>query len=125
MDGIEFKRAKYVLEENIRVVDMIAALQSKNWGEAKKVMTRAHYGLKDMYEVSCPELDFLVELTEPLTFVYGSRMMGGGFGGCTVSLVKCGKEQEIEELFCKEYKEKFGKEPKILKVSINDGVCEF
>lgn len=82
---------------------MISALESKDWPAIKSIMTQAHYGLRDLYEVSCIELDFLVRLTEGLEYVYGSRMMGGGFGGCTVSLVECGREEEVEGLFKRRY----------------------
>lgn len=88
-------------------------------------MGRAHAGLRDDYEVSCKELDFLVGLGEGLEGVWGSRMMGGGFGGCTVSLVECGREGEVEEIFRGRYLEEFGKECKILRVAVSDGVGEF
>ena len=125
LSEIQFKRAKYVLEENVRVEKMIEAMKVKDWVETKKIMREAHYGLKDEYEVSCPELDYLVELTEEHPEVYGSRMMGGGFGGCTVTMVKNGFEETLEAKLTKEYEAKYNKIPGILRVNINDGVCEF
>ena len=121
----EFKRAKYILEEQVRLDRMIEAMKSKDWVETKKIMKESHHGLRDDYEVSCPELNFLVELTEEHPEVYGSRMVGGGFGGCTVSFVQIGYEKVLEEKLTKFYEAEFKRKPEILKVDINDGVGEF
>lgn len=81
------KRCRHVVSENIRVEQAAAALQAGDLAYFGQLMFESHASLRDDYEVSCSELDFLVELARPLPGVYGSRMTGGGFGGCTVSLV--------------------------------------
>jgi galactokinase len=73
------------------------------------------------YEVSCEELDLLVDLAKKETAVIGSRLMGGGFGGCTINLVKKGHEQEIKDKFSKLYTEAFGIELKIYDVKVSNG----
>ena len=83
-----YARCQYVIEENKRVEDACTLLQQQNMKEFGQKMYQSHYGLRDNYEVSCKELDFLVAQTEGDPNVLGARMMGGGFGGCTINLVK-------------------------------------
>ncbi|MGB8704771.1 MAG: galactokinase [Gillisia sp.] len=116
LSEVQYNRVLYVLQENQRVlkaVDYITASELKKFGE---LMYQSHYGLRDLYEVSCEELDFLVEFSEGKDFIYGSRMMGGGFGGCTINLIE---EKYIED-FSKDvstaYKKKFGIVPEIISV---------
>ncbi len=102
----EFKRAKYVIDENARVLKAIEYLEN---GEIKllgELLYATHSGLKNEYEVSCQELDFLVSFTENIPEVAGARMMGGGFGGCTLNLV----EKETSSIFLKRIKEAYKKE---------------
>jgi galactokinase len=82
-----FKRAKYVIEENARVLKAVHNLENGDIKSLGELLYETHYGLKNDYEVSCPELDFLVSFTENIPEVAGARMMGGGFGGCTLNLV--------------------------------------
>lgn len=89
------QRAEHVILENQRVLDGIRVLQEGNLLEFGRLMYQSHASLRYLYQVSCRELDILVELAQPVPGVYGSRMTGGGFGGCTVSLVK---NQQIEYL---------------------------
>jgi galactokinase len=84
-------------------------------------MFATHEGLSKDYEVSCEELDLLVDLAKEETAVIGSRLMGGGFGGCTINLVKKGQEQQIKDKFLKLYNEAFGIELKIYDVKISNG----
>ena len=95
-------RAEYVLEENDRVHQMVDAIKAKNLPLMGKLMAASHLGLKEKYEVSCPELDFLVDSAYNTPGIVGARMMGGGFGGCTINLVEnAQKEQFIEAMTIK------------------------
>ncbi|TGE04949.1 galactokinase [Hymenobacter fodinae] len=84
---IVYKRCRYVVEENQRVEAAAQALNEGDLLAVGQLMYASHAGLRDEYEVSCRELDVLVEAARPLVGVYGARMMGGGFGGCTINLV--------------------------------------
>ncbi len=103
-----YNRVLYVLQEQNRVEKAVLQISAGNWIELGKLLYDTHNGLKNLYEVSCPELDYLVELTQPLKEVYGARMMGGGFGGCTLNLVK--KEavekvvKQVSDVFNKQFK---------------------
>ena len=90
-----YNRCRFVLDENRRVLDACDDLLRDDIKSFGRRMTASHYGLKNQYEVSCRELDLLVEAAENLDAVYGSRMMGGGFGGCTINLVH---EQHIDRV---------------------------
>jgi galactokinase len=82
-----YKRCRHVISENQRVLATAAALEDRNWERFKDLMAASHRSLRDDYEVSCPELDLMVELANGLPGVYGARMTGGGFGGCTINVV--------------------------------------
>lgn len=102
IDPIDYMRAEYVLEENGRVHQMVDAIKAKNLPLMGKLMAASHLGLKEKYEVSCPELDFLVDSAYNTPGIVGARMMGGGFGGCTINLVEnAQKEQFIEAMTIK------------------------
>ncbi len=116
----DYKRAEYVVGETQRVLDVTAALDKGDYETVGQRMYETHEGLSKLYEVSCAELDFLNEIAIECG-VSGSRVMGGGFGGCTINLVK----EELSDLFVdtakKRYAEKFGHEPKVYNVIISDG----
>ena len=116
----DFLRAEYVLGEYQRVLDVCDALEREDYETVGELMYQTHFGLSRLYEVSCEELDFLNKLARKID-VTGSRVMGGGFGGCTINLVR----DELYEPFIKEAKvrfaEKFGHEPKVYDVVISDG----
>ncbi|MDD2436165.1 MAG: galactokinase [Massilibacteroides sp.] len=116
----DYIRAEYVIEEIQRVMDVCVALEKGNYETVGEKMYGTHHGMSKLYEVSCEELDFLNDIAKKCG-VTGSRVMGGGFGGCTINLVK----EEKYEAFIKEafsaYKEKFGHEPKLYNVVISDG----
>jgi galactokinase len=95
VDQIIYKRCKYVLEEYNRLLDACEDLVNGDFRALGSKMYETHDGLSKSYEVSCKELDYLVDFVKKETFVLGARMMGGGFGGCTINLVK---EEAIEEL---------------------------
>nr|WP_315092277.1 galactokinase [uncultured Alloprevotella sp.] len=113
-------RAKYVIGEKYRVMEVSVALEEGDYEEVGRKMYDTHHGLSKEYEVSCPELDFLNEVAKSCG-VTGSRVMGGGFGGCTINLVR----EELYDNFIttakNAYKEKFGKEPVVIDVVIGDG----
>ena len=103
-----------------RVLDVCAALEKGDYETVGEKMYGTHQGMSKLYEVSCEELDFLNDIAKECG-VTGSRVMGGGFGGCTINLVK----DELYDDFVKKafsaYKEKFGREPKLYNVVISDG----
>lgn len=113
-------RAKYVIGEKYRVLEVCVALEEGDYEEVGKKMYETHYGLSKEYEVSCPEIDFLNDVARNCG-VTGSRIMGGGFGGCTINLVSDELYANFIETAKKSYKEKFGKEPIVIDVVIGDG----
>ncbi len=120
IDPIDYKRAVYVLGEKERVMAVCEALQAGDFETVGKKMYETHEGLSKDYEVSCEEIDFLAEVAKA-NGVTGCRIMGGGFGGCTINLVK----NELKEAFVNtakaEYEAKFGIELKVYDVEIADG----
>ena len=116
----DMKRATYVLGEKDRVLAVCDALNKGDYETVGQKMYETHDGLSKDYEVSCEELDFLVDIARK-NGVTGSRIMGGGFGGCTINLVK----EELYDKFINDatsaYKEKFGKQPKVYDIVISDG----
>ncbi|MDR0832750.1 MAG: galactokinase [Candidatus Symbiothrix sp.] len=116
----DYMRAEFVIEEIQRLLDTCAALEKGDYATVGKKMYATHEGLSKKYEVSCPELDFLNDQAK-VAGVTGSRVMGGGFGGCTINLVK----DDLKDKFVKEasaaYEKKFGIKPKVYDVVIKDG----
>ena len=88
------------------------------------MMYASHEGLSSKYEVSCEEIDFLVDFTRELDYVVGSRMMGGGFGGCTINLLKTDRLEEFTEQVAEAYRAAFGKRPEIVPVNVVDGTAD-
>ena len=117
----EFNRVKYVLEENARVLKATEHIKSGELPEFGELMYQSHYGLKDLYEVSCKELDFLVEFTKDKNYIYGSRMMGGGFGGCTINLIEADAIEEFIEEVSAAYQSKFNITPDTITVTPSQG----
>ena len=116
-----FRRSLYVIKEIKRVIQACAALDKGDIKTLGKLMFETHEGLSIDYEVSCAELDYLVDLAKAEEDVIGSRLMGGGFGGCTITLVKKGSENAIKEKFTKLYADQFGIDLKIYDVKISNG----
>ncbi|NJD22835.1 MAG: galactokinase [Melioribacter sp.] len=121
LDSKIFRRCKYVVEENDRMMKACESLNKKDLKLFGTLMYQTHEGLSKDYEVSCKELDYLVELTTNNPGVYGSRMMGGGFGGCTINLIENNIVEETKEKISKKYKEKFNIELKTYVTSISNG----
>jgi len=122
----DYKRAEYVIGEEKRVLDVCDALQRGDYETVGQKMYETHDGMSRLYEVSCEELDFLNDVAKACG-VTGSRVMGGGFGGCTINLVK----DELYEPFIAKardaYRAKYDRNPKEYDVVISDGarkLCE-
>ena len=115
------RRAKHAVYENQRTIRAVKALSENDIALFGKLMDESHISLRDDYEVSCEEIDFLVDTAHSVKGVIGSRITGGGFGGCTVNIVKNEALDEFKEKIKKDYLEKYSKEPGIYQVSIGDG----
>lgn len=115
-------RCKYVIEEIERVQSANKDLQKGNLQAFGKKMYETHQGLSKLYEVSCPELDFFVEIAKQFPEVIGARMMGGGFGGCTINIVHQDAVDRFSAAIRESYKSKFNLEALIHPVNIEDGV---
>jgi galactokinase len=102
-DPVAQKRIKHLVLENQRVLDAAEALRQKDFEQLGRLLTASHVSLRDDYEVSCPELDFLVDTALQMPYCAGSRMMGGGFGGCTISLVRKDSVQKFNAFMTDEY----------------------
>lgn len=122
MDPVVFRRCHYVTAENERVLLACDALEKNDLALFGELMYASHEGLKNEYEVSCAELDFLVDLTKTMDFVYGARMMGGGFGGCTINLLDKRFTGSFQSLISKAYADYMKTEPSIYFIRIEDGV---
>lgn len=117
-----FQRCKFVVEENWRVESACKALKENGLPAIGSLLYASHEGLKNEYQVSCPELDFLVDQTPDILSFYGARMVGGGFGGCTINLLKKDSVLGFQTYIARKYREKWGRELRIWEVKITDGV---
>ena len=120
-DPIRQKRARHAVKENQRTIQAVAALRAGDITRFGQLMNQSHISLRDDYEVSCEEIDILVDLAWTLPGVIGSRITGGGFGGCTVSIVKNESVDTFTESIGQAYKEKVGHEAEFYIVDIGDG----
>ncbi|MDE5637782.1 MAG: galactokinase, partial [Alistipes sp.] len=116
----DYRRARYVIGEERRVLDVCEALERGDYETVGKRMYETHWGMSKDYEVSCEELDFLATVAEECG-VTGSRIMGGGFGGCTINLVKDSLYDSFIAEAKKRFNEKYGHEPMVYDVVISDG----
>ena len=120
-DPVCAKRAKHAVYENRRTIRAVEALKNNNLKEFGELMNASHVSLRDDYEVSCDEIDVLVEEAWKVDGVIGSRITGGGFGGCTVSIVKDEAVEAFKENVGAAYKERVGKNADFYVVEIGDG----
>lgn len=120
-DEIIYKRCKFMVEEIQRLQDACVDLVNHDMAAFGKKMFITHDGLSRLYEVSCPEADGLVEMVRDHDAVLGARMMGGGFGGCTINIVKKGREEKLTREVTEKYREQFNRELKTYAVTIDDG----
>jgi galactokinase len=121
-----YRRARHVIGEISRTTEAAGAIERGDWSRVGKLMYASHNSLRDDYEVSCPELDLLVEIAAsigPDGGVIGSRMTGGGFGGCTVTLVETDRVDAVRDTVCQRYREKTGIEPTAFASRPAQGAC--
>jgi len=117
-----YNRALFIIEENDRVRKFKTALLAKDYTSLGELLYASHEGLQNLYEVSCSELDLLVELSRDQPSVIGSRMMGGGFGGCTLNLILDKEKERVADEISLLYNKKIGLEASVYHVSIDNGV---
>ncbi|GAB3549189.1 galactokinase [Spirosoma fluminis] len=116
-----YRRCAYVVQENQRLLEGVAALESGDVTAFGQLMYGSHEGLSHWYEVSCSELDILVDIARQQPGVLGARMMGGGFGGCTINLIREDALAHFTDLITKEYKTRTGKDTYIHVCKIQNG----
>jgi galactokinase len=122
LDPLIFRRCRHVIGENSRTTAAFAALSKRHYEEAGELMVQSHDSLRDDYEVSVAELDFLVAEAVKIKGVYGSRMTGGGFGGCTVSLLQPRAVENFINTIGPIYEKKFNIKPTIFATTATAGV---
>lgn len=122
LSPIDFQRVSFVLEENQRVVETTKALSEGQLEAVGEYLYQSHEGLSKVYEVSCEELDFLVDSLRAKRGVLGSRMMGGGFGGCTINLIQSDCIEHLANELTVAYQKKYNKTPAMHLVQTGDGV---
>jgi galactokinase len=119
---LTYRRCRHVISENDRVQQAAAALADGRLDEFGRLMAQSHASMRDDYEISCSEIDLLVELALASEGVLGSRMTGGGFGGCTVSLVAADAVERVSEHLATNYRKATGLSPEIWVCSPGAGV---
>jgi galactokinase len=123
IDATDYQRAYHVITENERVLDAVAALEADDHAALGELMAGSQASMRDHYAISCPEIDALVALTVEVPGVVGSRMTGGGFGGCTVSLVQPDAVDALREMVERDYPARTGCTPRIWTVRAVEGAC--
>jgi galactokinase len=124
MDEVVYRRCRHVVTENARVLAAAEALEQNDLNQFGMLMAESHRSLRDDYEVSSTELDLMVEFAREVDGVYGARMTGGGFGGCTVNLVASERVEEVRQLVAKRYEEAMKITPEIYICNAADGAEE-
>lgn len=122
LGGKELKRARHTIREHARVQEAIQALKARNMARFGQLMNASHDSLRDDYEVSCPELDFLVDESRKINSVLGSRMTGAGFGGCTVTLLQQSHVTTFTQQIGELYERQFHRRANFYIAEIGDGV---
>lgn len=122
VDVIDYKRASYILEENDRVLRMMKALQMGDAKQCGDILLEGHWAMANTYEITTDELDVLVSAGQHLQGVIGSRMMGGGFGGCTINLIKTEFAERQSKAILEFYKKETGIDAEIYPLKIDNGV---
>tara|TARA_Y200000002_G_scaffold239739_1_gene198065 strand:- start:95 stop:766 length:672 start_codon:yes stop_codon:yes gene_type:complete len=120
----EFNRAKFVIEENKRTINTFNLIKEKKYKKIGDMIYKSHLGLKNLYDVSCNEIDFIVDHMMKNTNVLGSRMMGGGFGGSVLNLIKGTLNKSVLETLNNKYFKSFGKKITPIKIKIVDSIRE-
>ena len=117
----DYQKALYVIQENNRVALFAKAIKNDRVETLGALLYRSHKGLSEMYKVSCAELDFLVNQTKENKNILGARMMGGGFGGCTINLILKTAIESFKKEISKNFKKEFGKDCSIYQVKLSQG----
>ena len=118
---VDHRRAYHVLTENERVQAAVAALESDDLPTLGQLMAASQASMRDDYAITCPEIDTLVEICVGVPGVVGSRMTGGGFGGCTITLAQHDAVDRLREVVEREYPARTGRSPRLWTVSASDG----
>ena len=118
------RRCRHVITENARVTDAATSLERGDLGTFGRLMHDSHVSLRDDYQVSCAELDLMVELAENFPGVFGARMTGGGFGGCTINLVRAEAVDDFQRHVASAYEKSTGLAPQIFVTSAAEGASE-
>ncbi|WP_298533760.1 galactokinase [uncultured Algibacter sp.] len=116
-----YQKALYVIQENARTVKAAKAIEDNDLDTLGKLIYQSHNGLSNQYKVSCEELDFLVDQAKKNKYVLGARMMGGGFGGCTINLVAKTEAKAFADVAAKAYKNKFNKDCSVYFIELSQG----
>jgi galactokinase len=122
MDPVVYRRCSFVLAENARVIEARYHLAAGDFASLGGCLLASHYGLRDDYEVSCNELDLLVELAEERDECLGARMMGGGFGGCTLHLLERDGVTPFRAWMESAYERRTGRRLTTIPVRLEDGI---
>mmetsp|Transcript_2716 Transcript_2716/g.4993 ORF Transcript_2716/g.4993 Transcript_2716/m.4993 type:complete len:442 (+) Transcript_2716:304-1629(+) len=123
LKGVLLQRARHVVSENQRTEDTADALEKGDWALVGKLMNLSHESMRNDYEVSCKEIDFLVDLAQKFEGVYGSRLTGGGFGGCAVTLVDEGSTEKLQNHLKEAYEKHTGMTCNCFVTSPANGAC--
>jgi galactokinase len=118
------RRCRHVVTENERTLAAAEALRLGHWETLGRLMNASHESLRDDYEVSCAELDLLVQTAQQLEGVLGARMTGGGFGGCTVNLVRAAAVAQFSATLAREYQRSTGLQPSVYQIRAGAGAAE-
>jgi galactokinase len=124
LPDVLYRRAQHIVTENARTLEAAIALKDGDVEKFGTLMSASHLSLREDFEVSCPELDLMVELAGRCDGVFGARMTGGGFGGCTVNLVRSDTVEAFSQLITTEYRAQTGIDTDIYVVNTDDGVKE-
>ena len=124
LSGKSYMRCKYVIEENQRVLTACNAMLRGDIETVGKMMYATHEGMSKMYEASCKEIDIMVDIARTSNDVVGSRIMGGGFGGCTISVVKKSAVEDFKQMMNIQYYKKYNMPSVIYDIVVNDGTNE-
>ncbi|PTM11941.1 MAG: galactokinase [Bacteroidetes bacterium] len=117
----DYQKALYVIQENVRVLKAIKCMEDKNINALGNLLFETHHGLQHQFRVSCKELDFLVDEAKLNSVVLGARMVGGGFGGCTINIVKTDDVKAFTKYISNAYKHKFGADCSVYFVELSQG----
>ena len=124
LPDVIYRRCRHVISENARVTDAATSLERGDLGTFGRLMHDSHVSLRDDYQVSCAELDLMVELAENFPGVFGARMTGGGFGGCTINLVRAEAVDDFQRHVARAYEKSTGLAPQIFVTSAAEGASE-